>query len=444
MNQKAVLYELVDLKQNAYLSESATLRYLVFSALYICEGIPIGITFYAIPAWLAMNEISAGTIAAYVSVISIPWSFKFFIAPIIDRYTPIAMGRKRPWIILAQIGLIVSFLSFGFVNEPLSNIHGLMICGFLISLFGSTQDIAIDGMAVDIIPIHQQARANGIMWGSRIIGQSLSLLLGTTLINIVGFTNAIGSLSLVIILLILVPIFFREHRGEKLMPWTKGEASEASKKAQVTNWKTLFKNLRKVLILPTSLILSLGMIITGASTGFIEVLFPIFTVQELNWTNTDYSQVYSIASVVGGGFSMVAGGVIIDLIGTKKMALILISLLALIIFSFGLIPNSWQNTSIVYGFIILFNLLNTLLTVSLLAMAMKISWHKISASQFTLYMTCNNLGIIIGPWLFGLIQNELGWNQVFFCGAAIPFIAFFIYKTINIKKHLNTIKTLTE
>ncbi|MCR8666110.1 MFS transporter [Aestuariibaculum sp. M13] len=443
MNQKALLYELADLKQKIYLSENATLRYLVFAALYVCEGIPIGITFYAIPAWLAMNEISATTIAAYVSVISIPWSFKFFIAPIIDRYTPIAMGRKRPWIIFAQVGLIISFLSFGFVNEPLTNIKGLMICGFLISLFGSTQDIAIDGMAVDLIPEHQQARANGIMWGSRIIGQSLSLLLGTTLINIVGFTNAIGSLSLVVAILILVPIFFREHRGEKLMPWTKGKASEVSKKAQLTDWKSLFKNLGKVLILPTSLILSLGMIFTGASTGFIEVLFPIFTVQELNWTNTDYSQVYSIASVVGGGFSMVAGGVIIDLIGTKKMSLILISLLALVIFSFGLISNSWQNISAVYGFIILFNLLNTLLTVALLAMAMKISWHKISASQFTLYMTCNNLGIIIGPWLFGLIQEKLQWNQVFFCGAAIPFFAFFIYKTINIKKHLTTLENLT-
>lgn len=442
MNQKALLYELEELKQKIYLSENATLRYLVFSALYICEGIPIGITFYAIPAWLAMNEISASVIASYVSVISIPWSFKFFIAPIIDRYTPIAMGRKRPWIILSQIGLITSFMAFGFVIEPLNNMQGLMFFGFLISLFGSTQDIAIDGMAVDIIPIHQQARANGIMWGSRIIGQSLSLLLGTTLINIVGFTNAITSLSLIILFLILVPIYFREHRGEKLMPWTTGKPSNITLSTQISSWKSLLENLKKVIFLRTSIILSIGVLVIGTLSGLVEVIFPIFTVQELNWSNTAYSHVVSIAAVVSGGIGMLAGGFIIDLIGTKKMSIILLSIITTLIISFGFLSGFWNSTSFIYGFIIFYNLMYVLLTISILAMAMKISWHKISASQFTLYMTLYNLGMIIGPSIFGQLKNYLSWNQIFFSIAIFPFLAILTLNNIDIKKHLKTLKTL--
>ena len=112
-------------------------------------------------------------IAAFLGVIGIPWSFKILIAPLMDRFTLLAMGRKRPWVIFGQLGLILSFLSIGFVNDPLNNPTGLMITGFLISFFGTFQDVATDGMAVDVIPEDEQARTNGLMWGTKIIGTSL-------------------------------------------------------------------------------------------------------------------------------------------------------------------------------------------------------------------------------------------------------------------------------
>ncbi len=238
----------IDINNNRFLTQNATLRYLVFSALYISEGIPIGILFYAIPAWLAMNGKTPLEIASYMAVIIIPWTFKIVIAPLMDRYTILSMGRKRPWIIFGQLGLMISFLVFGFIPDPLDNLNMLMIAGFIVNIFGSIQDIAIDGMAVELIPLNQQARANGIMWGSRIIGQSLSLVIGTALINIVGFTNAISSMALIVIILILVPIYFRERPGEKLMPWTKGKPSEDSKKVQSKDWGSLLKNLSKDLV----------------------------------------------------------------------------------------------------------------------------------------------------------------------------------------------------
>src|SRR5690606_37758222 len=108
------------------LTDNALTRYVTFSALYTAQGIPEGITFFAIPAWLAMNDKSAMEIAAYVGVIGIPWSFKILIAPLMDRWTFLAMGRKRPWVIFGQLGLIVSFLCIGLIPDPLNNAFGLM------------------------------------------------------------------------------------------------------------------------------------------------------------------------------------------------------------------------------------------------------------------------------------------------------------------------------
>ena len=211
-------------KSKLFLTENTVLRYLNFSALYVAQGIPEGITFFAIPAWLAMNGKTPMEIGSFVAVIGIPWSFKIIIAPLMDRYTILAMGRKRPWVILGQLGLILSFLSFIFIKDPLNNLSGLMVAGFFISFFGAFQDVATDGMAIDVVPENEQARANGIMWGSKTVGVALSLMIGTTLINTVGFSMAIASLSIAIGLIMLVPLFFRERPGEKLLPWTNGEA----------------------------------------------------------------------------------------------------------------------------------------------------------------------------------------------------------------------------
>ncbi|GAA4326413.1 muropeptide MFS transporter AmpG [Pontixanthobacter gangjinensis] len=435
--------ELAHLKRNKYLAENAILRYLVFAALYISEGIPIGITFFAIPAWLAMNNIPAVEIATYTAVIIIPWTFKLVVAPIMDRYTLLSMGRKRPWILMGQIGLFISVFSMGFTNDPLNNLQILTVFGFIISFFGVMQDIAIDGMAVEIIPKEQQARANGIMWGSRIIGQSLALVIGTALINTVGFTNAVTSLSFLVILLLLVPLYFREHRGEKMLPWTKGKASSVTKSTHVANWKELIGNLKKCTLLSASLLLCLGIFLFGTIAGMVDVLLPIFTVQQLEWTNTAYSQVYSASTITAGFIGIFIGGFVIDLLGTKRMILYLLTALFISFIVFILLSGSWQNNTVVFGFVIIYYLLYTLATIATLALGMKLCWQKVSASQFTIYMTLNNLGVSFGAWLLGKLTLNYDWPVIITCIAIFPLLSFFIFRSIKLEEHLGQIAGLS-
>ncbi|HPE82359.1 MAG TPA: MFS transporter [Aequorivita sp.] len=264
------------------LTDNALTRYITFSALYIAQGIPEGITFFAIPAWLAMNDKTAMEIAAYVGVIGIPWSFKIIIAPLMDRFTFLAMGRKRPWVILGQLGLIISFLCIGLVEDPLNNLSGLMAVGFFISFFGAFQDVATDGMAVDVIPENEQARANGLMWGTKIIGTSAALMAGTWLINNFGLATAISSLSIVVATIMFFPIYFRERPGEKTMPWTAGKVSPDSQQTQLKSWKNIFKSLYKVVRLKSSLVFALGVFVVSLMFGLIDTLLPIFSIQELD------------------------------------------------------------------------------------------------------------------------------------------------------------------
>ncbi|MCW8802788.1 MAG: hypothetical protein OQK57_00170, partial [Ignavibacteriaceae bacterium] len=102
-------------KELPALSQNTFLRYFSFAALYVAQGIPEGLLWYAIPAWLAMNGKSPAEIGSYVAVIGIPWSLKIINAPIMDRFTYLAMGRRRPWVLFGQLGLILSFLSMSLI-----------------------------------------------------------------------------------------------------------------------------------------------------------------------------------------------------------------------------------------------------------------------------------------------------------------------------------------
>ena len=255
------------------LTQHTFLRYLSFSVLYVAQGIPEGMTFFGIPAWMAMNGKSAAEIGGFVFVVGIPWSLKILIAPLMDRFTLLSMGRRRPWVLVGQLGLIISFIAMAFVPDPLNNLNLLMVAGFFISFFGAFQDVAVDGMAIDIVPIDQQARANGLMWGAKTIGISASLAAGNFIIHKYGFEYAVLSLSFAISLIILMPLLLRERPGEKLLPWTQGSASAINLKMQLESWGQIFKSLLKVFFLPGSLLMGVAFFFIQMGFGLLQTRF---------------------------------------------------------------------------------------------------------------------------------------------------------------------------
>ena len=428
------------LKLSRNLSSSAFSRYFSFSALYVAQGIPEGMTYFAIPAWLAANGKTPMEIAAFLGVVGIPWSFKIVIAPLMDRFTLLSMGRKRPWIIVGQLGLILSFLCIGLIPDPLNNSFGLMAAGFFISFFGAFQDVATDGMAVDIIPVDEQARANGLMWGTKIAGISLSLVAGTALINAFGFSTAIASLAVAVALIMLVPLFTRERPGEKFMPWSKGQASKTAKKVQLHSWAQIFKSLYRVVKLKSSLVFIIAMFINGLMLGLIDTLMPIFSVQELGWTNSYFSNVFSIATLSSGILGMFLGGYLVDYFGKMKMMTLYLVLTTAIIVLFAFLTDLWSIQVVMYGFIFIYYTLSTFLTIAVFASGMHLCWKTVAATQFTLFMAVSNMGRASGSAMLGVLKTHFDWNIVFLITALSPFLMLIIIKFIHFERHRSKVK----
>lgn len=424
------------------LSENTTLRYIHFIALYLAQGIPEGMILFGIPAWMAMNGKSAGEIGSFVAIFGLPWSFKMLVAPLMDRFTFLSMGRRRPWVIFGQLGLILSFMAMAFVPDPINNMPMMMIAAFAIGLFGSIQDVATDGMAVDIIPVNQQAKANGLMWGSKIIGTSASLALGSYILNQYNFSIAILMLSCAVALIMLFPLFIRERKGEKLLPWNHGEASAETRAMQLENWSVIFKSLFKVLTLRNSLILTALTFLSQISFNYIATLLPIFTVQSLGWTDQAYSNFFAIASLIGGIGGMLIGGILIDRFGKRRMMNFYYGLFIFLVVGFVLMHANWNKTWFVNTFMVMYQILYVFTTIGIFAMAMECCWKKVSASQFTVYMTIGNIGRIIGAKLIGPVSDQFNWEYTILVFTLIIGCAWIILQFLNITSQVKQIVQL--
>jgi PAT family beta-lactamase induction signal transducer AmpG len=424
------------------LSENTFLRYISFAILYVAQGIPEGMTFLGIPAWMAMNGKSASEIGSFAAVVIIPWSLKILVAPFMDRFTILSMGRKRPWVLFGQMGLMLSFIAMAFVPDPMNNIKLLMIAAFFVSLFGSIQDVATDGMAIDIVPIDQQARANGLMWGAKTIGISASLVAGNWVIHNYGFQYAILLLSVAVSFIFLVPLLFRERPGEKLLPWTKGTPSESALKIQLESLGQIFKSLFRVFFLPSSLFMGIAFFFFQMGNGLIDALLPVFTIQNIGWTDQGYAHVFSIVNITAGFLGMFAGGALADIFGKKKMMTIYLVAMILLVSVMAFSKLYWKQPYLVEGFMGAYYTLYVFLTVAAFATGMGLCWKRVAATQFTLYMAISNLGRAIGAGLLGPLRGFLSWEYVILTFAGFAVVMMIFIQLLQTKKHLENIEKL--
>ncbi|HXI03549.1 MAG TPA: MFS transporter, partial [Candidatus Saccharimonadales bacterium] len=131
------------------------------------SGMPLGLIWIAIPAWLAQAGVDIKTIGI-LTLAQTPWTFKFLWSPLMDRYTPPLMGRKRGWVVIAQIALLVLILVLaaaavsperGWAGLPWVWVVGVL--ALTIAFASTVQDIAMDAYAVEILLPEEQGAAVG-------------------------------------------------------------------------------------------------------------------------------------------------------------------------------------------------------------------------------------------------------------------------------------------
>ena len=145
-------------------------RLTAFFLLYVTEGIPLGFTAIAIAAQMRRQGLGPAAIGAFVGSLYLPWAFKWAVGPFVDTFSSQRFGRRRTWIFLMQLGMVATlFVAMGidFVDQ----IALFTAVIFLHNAFAATMDVAIDALAVNVLPEDERGSANGFMFAGASIGQ---------------------------------------------------------------------------------------------------------------------------------------------------------------------------------------------------------------------------------------------------------------------------------
>jgi len=124
------------------------------------SGLPLGLVWIAIPTWMTQAGVDIKVVGLF-TLAQAPWTFKFLWAPLMDRYPPPFMGRKRGWIFIAQMALLGLGLWLAAVSDPPVAVVAIGLLTLAMGLAAATQDIALDAYAVEVLRREEQGAAVG-------------------------------------------------------------------------------------------------------------------------------------------------------------------------------------------------------------------------------------------------------------------------------------------
>lgn len=378
------------------------------SLMYFAQGIPHGLLGIAIPAWMASEGVGAPEIGSYLAIIALPWAFKLVTGPLMDRFEYLPMGRRRPWVIGAQAGLSMSLLALAQVEDPATQVGLLSIIGFLINCFAATQDVAVDGMAIDVTPLREQGRLNGFMSFGKAIGWSITAAVSGVMLTTWGLPLTARLAAVVSAAALLVILSMRERSGERLLPWTPGAAAAVTRAN--TSFRAVMSEVNKVLWNRTSLIVMAVMFFDGLIYGYGQALMPIAAVNLFGYTAAHWSQLVAVMGLAGA-FVALGLGPLIDRVGAKGMLIFTIALVGIHAFTLSQTQHLWENTAYVRIMLSIYVMMLPIVMVSTLALAMAICSSNTSATQFAIYMSIANLGHTVGSKAYGMLSEQSSYVQ---------------------------------
>ena len=358
------------------------LRLVALSLLYLAQGIPWGFMAITLPAYLADRGLDTGAFGATMSMTTLPYAFKWAWGPVIDSVTIPALGRRRPWILFAQLMMALTVISMITIPDLTTGLTALSWMILVHNVFNALQDVSVDALAVDLLSEEERGRVNGFMYGSKYLGGFIGAAGMATLIDISGLRSALILQTAILLGIMLVPLLVRERpRG-----------AEVEGPSVVGVVVGLFQAFR----LRSALLGALLALVIMVSSGILQAFGTVLFTQKLGWDAGDYSRTVGGFGLWIGFAGAIAGGFAADRVGHRRMAAIASVALGACWLIFAAAEPLWHDVRFVYALFALEPLCQSVLSVSLFALYMRIASPRVAGSQFAAYMALVNVGTTFG------------------------------------------------
>ena len=123
---------------------------VVVAVLGFASGLPLALTGQALQAWLSGEGVDIATIG-FLSLVGLPYTFKFLWAPLMDRFELMpALGRRRGWLVATQLGLAAALWALA-ATPPKGALQAFALLAVLVAFVSASQDVVIDAYRTDLL-----------------------------------------------------------------------------------------------------------------------------------------------------------------------------------------------------------------------------------------------------------------------------------------------------
>jgi len=396
-------------------------RLAAFFFLYLTEGIPLGFTAIAIATQMRRQGLGPAEIGAFVASLYVPWALKWVVGPFVDVLSSERFGRRRMWIVLAQV-LMVTALMAALPVKFSTQLHLFTILILIHNVFAATQDVAIDALAVNVLKEDERGLANGLMFGGAYLGQTIGgsgVLFLTPFIGFQATYFFVAAWVLSITLLVALPL--QEPKGPPRAPIEGSPIKHASKEIVAFGRDSIraFFGTRAAFIG-----LLVALLPGGAQALGLALQSNLAVELGLNDTQVGFLNLWS---GVLSGLGCVAGGWLSDRLGRRRMLATYIALMSVptIYLAYVMQQNGWimpvsttaanrpvpavQLVTMFWAMTLLYNVFNGLMYGTRTALFMDVTTAKVAATQFTAYMAILNFTISYSATWQGIAVERWGY-----------------------------------
>lgn len=374
-------------------------------ALGFASGLPLALTGGTLQAWATIEQVSLQEIG-FLTLVGTAYTLKFLWAPVVDRYAPPFLGRRRGWMLVTQLLLAAGIMAMGLMS-PGQALLPLALLAVAVAFCSATQDIAFDAYRSDVL--RKEERGAGAALS--VLGYRLAMLTSGGLALIIadqwlgwGHTYMLmGGLMLVAAL----ATFWAPE------PEVPAQTPRSLSRAVLEPFKEFFSRPEAITVLILIVLYKLGDAFAGA-------LSTTFLIRAAGYSATEVGTVNKLLGLTATIVGALTGGALMAKLGLYRSLLLFGLLQAVSNLGFWVISVGPHSVWLMAAGVGLENLCGGMGTAAFVALLMGLCNREFSATQFALLSALSAVGrtYLAGPLTPPLVEFA-GWPTFFLMTVAI-------------------------
>jgi PAT family beta-lactamase induction signal transducer AmpG len=380
-------------------------RMLVALVMGFSCGLPLLLTVSLLQAWMKDEGVDLAVIGL-MSLVGLPYTLKFLWAPIVDRFTLPFLGRRRGWLLVAQLALMAAIIGLG-LSSPAADPWMLAITAFLVTFFSASQDIVVDAYRREDLSNAELGLGSSLYINGYRVGMLLASGGGLILADHLPFSMVYLIMALCLLPGVLTTVLTPEP---EVVSGTPGNLKEAA----LMPLAEYFSRHGALWILAFILFYKIGDSMATTMTT------PFYL--DIGFTKSEIGTVVKLfgfwATVTGG----LAGGVLMIRLGINRSLWIFGFLQAASTAGFAILARVGHSLPLLSGVVSFENFSSGMGTAAFVAFMASITNKKFTATQYALLSSLMGVPRVVASAPTGYLAKIIGWQSFFiFCALiAIP------------------------